>query len=286
MNSASDTAPRAGDLADRRRRAGLRKQQLAGRAEVSVSTVAALEQGRGRPASLARASGDSFGPRQSRPRRLTDGPTVARPETSQAAEELYAALAPVQEATDEAPANGAGLKVCMALVAGKIDLLHRILIDDVDDLAALEVVFDPLRCPVEFLPYLAQFDGAIFRPDMDDDARRKAVLAPEAFSRGRRASIEAVATRRLTGTKTVVVTERYTGDAWKLRVETLAETPEPEERRREIVEFQKPIGIVLFFNTRTPWTWGEVKAERSTYPDWEAVKADFPTQRDFRTHEP
>jgi Phage tail protein (Tail_P2_I) len=212
---------------------------------------------------------------------------MPRPEASPAAEELYAALAPVQEAADEASGEWIGLKVCMALVAGKIDLLHQILIDDVDDLAAWEVVFDPLRCPAEFLPYLAQFDGAIFRPDMDEEGRRNAIRAPEAFARGRLSSIEAVAKRRLTGTKTVVVTERYTGDAWKLRVETLAsETPEPAETKREIVEFQKPIGIVLFFNTRTPWTWGEVKAESKTFPTWASVKTAFPTWKDLRTHEP
>lgn len=210
-----------------------------------------------------------------------------RPDASPAAEELYAALAPVQEAADEASGEWIGLKACMALVAGKIDLIHGYLIDDEQDYPAWAIIFDPHRAPVEALPYLAQFDGAILRPDMDAEARRNAILAPEAFARGRLASLEAVARRRLTGTKTVIVTERYTGDAWKLRVETLvSETPEPAETQREIIEFQKPIGILLFFNTRTAWTWGEVKVEKATYPTWTAVKAAFPTWKAFRTHEP
>lgn len=210
-----------------------------------------------------------------------------RPDASPAAEELYAALAPIQEAADEATGEWTGLRLCAALVAGKVDLIWDYLIDDETDLGAWEVIFDPLRAPVEALPYLSQFDGAVLRPDMDDDARRNAILAPEAFARGRLSSIEAVAKRRLTGTKTVIVTERYTGDAWKLRVETLeSETPEPAETQREVIEFQKPIGIVLFFNTRVPWTWGEVKAESATYPTWKSVREAFPTWKDFRTHVP
>ena len=175
----------------------------------------------------------------------------------------------------------------MAICAGRIDLLHELLIDDITNLPAWGIVMDPTLCPEACLPYLAQFSGALLTPEMDEAAQRAAIEVPEAFSRGRLASLEAVAKRRLTGTKAVIVTERYAGSAWRLRVETIeAETPEPEQTRADIIRFQKPVGIVLFLNTRAVWDWGEVKAESATYPTWESVKKAFATWLDFRSHEP
>jgi hypothetical protein len=178
------------------------------------------------------------------------------------------------------------LRICMAIVAGRLDLLHRYLIDDVTNLPAWSVIFDPERAPPEALPYLAQFSGAVLTPEMEEAARRAAIQTPEAFSRGRKASLEAVAKRRLTGTKTVLITERYTSNAWRLRVETLeAETPDPEGTVADIVAYQKPIGIVLFFNQRVAWTWGEAKASLE-FPTWADVKANFATWLSYRTYEP
>ena len=208
-----------------------------------------------------------------------------KPEASPAAQELYSALEPAFTQGDE-DRGWITLKVCIALVAGKLDLLWSYLIDDETDRPGWAVIFNPETAPAEALPYLAQFGGAVLTPEMTEEARRKAIQTPEAFSRGRLASLEAVAKRRLTGTKTVIVTERYTGSAWRLRLETIeAETPDPEGTKADILRYQKPIGILLFLNTRAVWIWGEVKAEKATYPTWLSVKKAFSTWKDFRTHE-
>lgn len=210
---------------------------------------------------------------------------MPRPEASAAAEELYSALEPAFTLGDEGR-DWLSLKVCMAIVAGRLDLLHRYLIDDVLNLPAWAVIFDTERCPAEALPYLAQFSGAVLTPEMDEAARRNAIQTPEAFSRGRVASLRAVAQRRLTGTKAIVITERYTESAWRLRIETIAsETPDPEGTLNDIVTYQKPIGIVLFFNTRIAWTWGVAKASVE-FPTWASVKAGFADWVDYRTYEP
>lgn len=210
---------------------------------------------------------------------------MPKPDASAAALELYEALEPAFTQGDE-DRDWISLKVCMAIVAGRLDLIHGYLIDDVLNLPAWAIIFDPERCPVEALPYLAQFSGAVLTPEMEEAARRAAIQTPEAFSRGRKASLEAVARRRLTGTKAVVITERYTGNAWRLRVETLeAETPDPEGTVADIVAYQKPIGIVLFFNKRVAWTWGEAKVS-AEFPTWASVKANFATWLDYRTYEP
>ena len=210
---------------------------------------------------------------------------MPKPDASAAALELYEALEPAFTQGDEAR-DWLSLKICMAIVAGRLDLLHRYLIDDVLNLPAWAIIFDPERCPVEALPYSSQFSGAVLTPEMDEAARRNAIQTPEAFSRGRLASLIAVTKRRLTGTKAVVVTERYTGKAWRLRVETIAsETPDPEGTLNDIITYQKPIGIVLFFNSRVNWTWGEAKASVE-FPTWAAVKAGFASWFDYRTYEP
>jgi hypothetical protein len=211
---------------------------------------------------------------------------MPKPDASPAALELWEALAPAFTANDE-QTDYLSLRVCMAITAGSLDRLHSYLIDDITNLPAWAPLLDPEKAPAEALPWLAQFSGAVLTPEMTEAARRAAIQTPEAFSRGRLASLEAVARRRLTGTKTVLVTERYTGNAWRLRIETLAEeTPDPEGTLADILTYQKPIGIVLFFNTRAAWTWGEVKAEKAKYPTWKSIKEAFATWKDFRTHEP
>lgn len=210
---------------------------------------------------------------------------MPKPEASSAALELYEALEPAFTAGEEAN-DYLTLRICMAITAGRLDLLHELLIDDVTNLPAWGIVFDPATCPEACLPYLAQFGGAVLTPEMDEAARRNAIQFPEAFSRGRLASLEAVAKRRLTGTKAIIVTERYTENAWRLRVETIeAETPEPEETKADIIAYQKPVGIVLFFNQRVVWDWGEAKASLE-FPTWADVKAGFATWFDYRTFVP
>lgn len=210
---------------------------------------------------------------------------MPEPSASPAARELYGALEPAFTQGDS-ERDWLALRICMALVAGKLDLLWSYLIDDETNLPAWAVVLDPETAPAEALPYLAQFSGAILTPEMDEEARRNAIQTPEAFSRGRLASIEAVVKRRLTGTKAVIVTERYTGSAWKVRVETVeAETPDEAGLIADLERFQKPIGILLFFNTRVAWTWSAAKASLE-YPTWGDVKEGFPDWFSYRTHEP
>lgn len=208
-----------------------------------------------------------------------------KPEASPAALEIYSALEPAFTAGDE-ERDWLTLRICMALVAGRIDLLWEYLVDDENDLPAWAILLDPARCPEAALPWLAQFGGAVLTPEMDEAARRAAIQTPEAFSRGRLASLEAVAKRRLTGTKTVLVEERYTADPWRLRVTTLEEeTPDPDGLKADLLRYSKPVGILLFLNTRVAWVWGEAK-ESLEFPTWKTVKEGFATWKSYRSYEP
>lgn len=199
-----------------------------------------------------------------------------------AAETLYEALSPAFVEPDDE--NGlALLGLCNALTSGNIDAIREYVVEH-EGRPGWQIILDPQRAPAIVLPWLAQFDGANLRPDLDETGRRDAIVAPEAFGRGTPEAMKRVAERRLTGTKTVIVTERYTGSAWRLLIETLeGETPEPAKTEAEIIAEQKPIGILLFFNRRAVWDWLELRTEKAT---WLKLREDFPTWFAVRTYEP
>lgn len=204
------------------------------------------------------------------------------PEASPAALEIYEALSPAFTQYDE-DNDWAVLRLLNALTSGVIDQVYSYVTEE-GDRPGWQVILDPDAAPAEVLPWLAQFGGATLRPDMTEEQMRDAIKTPEVFRRGSIDAIKQVAERRLTGTKTVIITERYTGSAWRLLIETLeGETPESDKTEAEIIAEQKPIGILLFFNRRAVWDWLEVRTEKAT---WLKLREDFPTWFDVRTYEP
>lgn len=209
---------------------------------------------------------------------------MSEPLASDAARELYEALDPAFTVGDE-DRDWTTLRFCEVLVSGNIDAIHEFVTEH-EGRPGWQIIADPDLAPAALLPWLSQLDGATLRPDMDEAARRAAIIDPEAFGRGTLEALEAVAERRLTGTKTVIITERYTGKAWRLLIETLdEETPDPDLTEAEIMAEQKPIGIVLFFNRRPVWTWKEMR-EEPAFATWKDVRDEEPTWFDVRTHEP
>jgi hypothetical protein len=207
---------------------------------------------------------------------------MPRPIASEAAEELYSALDPAFTALDE-DNDWTVLKLCIAIVAAEIDTIHTYVTDS-DDGPGWQILLDPDRCPVEALPWLAQLAGATLSPDMDEAQQRAAIKSPEAFRRGTPAAIVQVAQRRLTGTRTVLFVERYTGLPYRMKIATLeSETPDPALTEAEIIREQKPVGILLFFNSSPDWTWDELAAEQRT---WDDVERTFATWDAVVTHQP
>lgn len=208
---------------------------------------------------------------------------MARPLVSEATEELYEALDPAFTTGDE-DRGWVVLNLCAAIVVGDLDRIHSYVTDRSDGRPGWQILFDPAECPAEALPYLAQFAGATLRPDMDEAQQRAAIQDPEVFRRGTPASIVAVAKRRLTGSQTVLLTERWTDNAYRMQLLTLEEeTPDPDATLAELLAEAKPIGVRLLFNQSVPWTWAELRGEEATWAD---VASDFDTWLDLRTNTP
>jgi hypothetical protein len=205
-----------------------------------------------------------------------------KPEASDAALEIYAALDPAFTQFDEAH-GWATLHFCSALTSGNLDLIYEI-VNDRDSGPGWQILLDPDECPAVALPYLAQFVGARLTPSMTEAEQRAAIANPEGFGRGTPAAIVAVAKRRLTGTKTVLLVEFYTGLAYRMKIVTLGgETPDPDATLADILREQKPIGIRLFFNTSPDWTWAELVVEEATWAD---ATATFATWGHVEAHSP
>lgn len=213
---------------------------------------------------------------------------MAAPPVSPPAQEFYEALAPTFTVGDEDRGYPL-LKLCNALCPSPIRQIHSYVTDQEDGTPGWVIVFDPDNAPVEVLPYLAQFDGAEIRPDMDEAQIRDAIRSPQGFGRGRPSALAKIAQRHLTGGKTVLLDERSDGTVgvdkpWQMRIRTLAsETPDPELTEREIRAEWKPIGIVLTYLAIDGQTWGDLRLDHATWAD---VQADYATWEEVRTDLP
>lgn len=206
---------------------------------------------------------------------------MAAPAVSEATADLYEALEPFA-ALDSDATGWALLNLCAAICSTPIDQIHGY-VTDTDDRPGWGIVLDPTDAPDEVLDWLAQFVGTVLTPSMDTAAKRAAILLPRGFRRGTPEALEQAVAATLTGPQTVLVDERWTGDAYKLRVRTLAsETPDEPATLAAVIS-QKPIGIVLTYLRITGQDWGDLQLDHAS---WTAKMSDYATWLEARTDLP
>lgn len=193
---------------------------------------------------------------------------MARPVVSSTAEDLYAALGAFTVG-DEAQ-DWALLKATEALCLAFVEPVAE-LVEERDGRVPWQILFDPELCPVAYLPLLAQFTGSTLTGSMTEAERRAAIALPEGWSRGTRAALIQAIQRTLTGSKNVAFVERYTGSAYKLAVRTQTSETPSEAATLAAILGQKPIGIVLDYDSITGQTYADVDA---AYADYAALEAD------------
>lgn len=184
-----------------------------------------------------------------------------RPATTPFQEDVYRQLG----AWRDADYGSWHLLEFIGAIASMFDQIETYARDD-NGLPGWSLLLDPDRCPVEALPFLAQFVGVRSVEGLTEQQKRDKIKATDGFKRGTPGSIIGAAQLHLTGNKTVIMKERD-GGAYDLTVIThLSETPDAAAVLASIIE-QKPAGIVLTYQVVDGTTYLLVRATYATYTD-------------------
>jgi hypothetical protein len=143
-----------------------------------------------------------------------------------------------------------------------------------DGLSGWANMVDINACPPQYLPYLAQFVGALVQPGLSDADQRAYIMSLPGFNRGRPATIISTVQSTLTGNKFVDLQER-SGTAWQYTVVTKpSETPNPAVTVAAI-QSQK-VGPDQFTHLLVEHaTYGWLAGEYATYADVVATYATY-----------
>lgn len=153
---------------------------------------------------------------------------------------------------------------------------------DTDDFEGWSILLDPDRCPVEALPYLAQYVGERLPLGLDEVASREWIKDAPNQRRGTLISLVYAAQQSLTGQRTVALFERSGAsgdDPNRLVVNTYTdETPSKAVVLRDL-QGVVPADIVLVYVLLSGQTWASVN---TMYATWAAVKAGNATWENLR----
>lgn len=155
---------------------------------------------------------------------------------------------------------------------------------DTDVFEGWSILLDPDRCPVEVLPYLAQYVGERLPAGLDEAGSREWIKDAPNQRRGTLISLVYAAQRSLTGQRTVALFERSGAsggdDPDRLVVNTYtSETPDQAVVLRDLVGVV-PADIVLVYVLLAGQTWASVN---TTYATWAAVQAANATWENVRS---
>lgn len=204
---------------------------------------------------------------------LTDAP-----ELETFAEDIYDSVLPLAW-------RDADVAFHLARYCGSIGAMFQPVADvarDTVDGPGWSSVVDVDRAPDEWLAWLAQFVGVTLVPGTTPAEQRERINSTDGFRRGTVAAIRSAAQLHLTGSRTVLITERLDGDAYALAVRTLdTETPDPTATAADILA-AKPAGLVLDYADLTGQTYDAVHVTyddyedvRDTFANYEALRADI-----------
>lgn len=181
-----------------------------------------------------------------------------QPSIEEFAQRVYDQLSPL--AYDD-PNQGWALAVYIGALSGMVEEIEDYVSEDTGGQVGWSIIMDADRAPMVVLPWLGQFVGVQLDQSLSEAGQRAQITQHTNFQRGTVASIILAAQLHLTGTKDVIMIERYTGDAYKLYIATrTAQTPNPTQTLADILT-QKPAGIILTYETIAGQSFNELLAK-------------------------
>jgi hypothetical protein len=201
------------------------------------------------------------------------------PVLSSFAADVYASLAPLADDVD------AQNQWALANYVQAIGRMFQIVDDYGRDTAAgpgWSNLMDVNRCPPGGLPWLGQLIGVVPDSKLTVQQQRDKIKAADGWHRGTPDAFVAAAQLYLTGSKQVILRERF-GGPWKLSVVTrTSETPDAAKVLAEMLK-QKPAGITLTHTVLNGQDYQQLLTVRSlystvftTYTTYQGVVSDTP----------
>jgi hypothetical protein len=144
--------------------------------------------------------------------------------------------------------------------------------DDDEGDVGWSILLDLSRCPATALPWLGQFVGARVNANLSDSDQRQQVSDVAAWKRGSVAAMIGAVKPYLTGTQSIIFSERDSGacpsePAYGLTIFTLTdETPDSGAVLAALL-LVKPAGIVLNYHTVSGATYEALFTTYATYED-------------------
>lgn len=194
-------------------------------------------------------------------------------------QEIYDGLEPL--AYDDASQGSALLTLCGALGAMFQPIRTLVRADDQGN-PGWSLLLDITRCPTANLPYLGQFVGVQVDPSLDDAQQRLQISQESGMARGTVGAITAAAQKYLTGSQTVIISERDP-DAYSFTVTTFTDETPDSDVVEAALEAAKPAGLILVYTNVAGQTWGILKANEATWAD---VISTFSTWTDVINNTP
>jgi hypothetical protein len=186
-------------------------------------------------------------------------------------DDLYEAMSPLAEADAD---QGYALQAFCEAIGVPFEWVVTYALDQASGIVGWSLLMSPWTCPVEGLPWLAQFVGVSTNTSYTEAQLRLQVAAHAGYNRGTPDAIELAAQGTLTGRRQVFLSERLDGDVWQLGAITYAaETPDPDATLAAI-ESQTPAGIKVAYSIET-WDYTVIKAQNATYTALAAAYPDY-----------
>ena len=176
------------------------------------------------------------------------------PTLTPAAQRLYTALGPFTQ-TDAATGYTLA-QLCAALAQPIADVETYSADTDAGD--GWTPLLDVTRCPTNGLPFLAQMVGAVLPPGATDTQARTVIRNSPGLQRGTAAAIAGAAQVWLTPPATVLLTERYGGNAYALLVQVYTAEVVDTAQLTAAVKAAVPAGILLTLTFLAGWTYAQM----------------------------
>ena len=156
--------------------------------------------------------------------------------------------------------------------------------DQDDGTPGWAIIFDPDRCPLEALPYAAQYVGEILPLGISEEKARQWLKDSPNYQRGTQRSIARAAQRSLTGSGTVMILERIMpdgtpdpdGDNFTVITYT-SETPRPDQVWEDLQDVILD-DMLCNYIVSDGATWLELEVGS---PSWATLEATYSTCGDM-----